>query len=48
MDKKKALEILDQAVAQMNTTRQGHVLLVEAIKYLMTLEEPKKPEPKSE
>lgn len=44
MDKKKAIELIDQAVSQLNATRQSHVLLVEAIKYLMTLEEPKKPE----
>ena len=44
MDKKKALEILDQAIAQVHTTRQGHELLIQALKYLAALEEKAKSE----
>lgn len=34
MDKAKACEILNQAIAGIQTTRQGHQLLIEALNFL--------------
>ena len=43
MDKKKAYELINQALAQINTSRQGHLMLQQALTVLYD-ETPKKPE----
>lgn len=44
MDKQKAYEILNQAVAQLQTTRQNHQLLIEALNVLIKEPKPLKEE----
>lgn len=36
MDLKQAVEILNNAIAQVNTTRQGHALMSEALKLILS------------
>lgn len=41
MNKQQAIQLLDQAVSQLQTTRQNHQALVNALNYLASLEEAK-------
>ena len=41
MNKQQAIQLLDQAVSQLQTTRQNHQALVNALQFLSTLEEAK-------
>jgi len=41
MTKEQAIKILDQAVSQVQTTRQNHQVIIAALEYLATLEEKK-------
>lgn len=39
MTKEEAYNLLNQAIAQINTTRQGHMLLVQALDLLAKVED---------